>query len=78
MGVITSWSVEILCDGSSQDCPSNSKFSTEVHVSASLRLAGRAGWELTDLTLCPACSSSGPGSPFTAPTFRTGGGRLAA
>lgn len=64
MGVRTSWRVDISCDGASpQACPTNSRFSADVHVNGSMRLAGRAGWDLTDLTLCPECSSLGTTSP---------------
>ena len=57
MGVRTSWQVDISCDGTSHPCPGKSQFKASVPVSASLRLAGRAGWDLTDLALCPTCSS---------------------
>lgn len=67
MGIRTSWRVDISCDGSSTDCPCNSRFSADLHVSASMRLADRAGWELADLTLCPSCSTAdaqtGTGTP---------------
>lgn len=58
MGIRASWRVDISCDGSSSDCPCNSTFSADLHVSASMRLADRAGWELADLTLCPSCSTA--------------------
>lgn len=67
MGVRTTWRVDISCDGSSPECPCNSTFTANLHLSASMRLAGRAGWELADLALCPRCSTNPLRAPERAP-----------
>lgn len=67
MGVATEWNVVISCDGDSRDRPEQATFETAVHLGASIRLAGRAGWEVSDLVLCPRCSNPGSMAPALLP-----------
>lgn len=58
MAVTTQCDVVISCDGVRQECPLKSEFSTNFSLTASIRLAGRAGWQVSDLILCPECQAS--------------------
>lgn len=58
MAVTTQIDVVISCEGPLQACPLKSEMITNLSVTASIRLARRAGWEVSDLILCPGCQAS--------------------
>ncbi|WP_026533669.1 hypothetical protein [Arthrobacter sp. H14] len=67
MAVVAIYETTISCDGLDASCPVSSTLITGFAPAKSVRKAVRAGWQITDEVLCPACAGSIVPLPAPAP-----------